>query len=60
LGLNLAGGIALNMIVTRVIPHILILPSAVRLPLRLAIMTVPFGATYSKLMNHYSTHHELI
>jgi hypothetical protein len=60
IGLNIVGGVALNMIMTRVTPKILILPTSIRLPLRLAVMAIPFGATYPKLRNDLQVYDDML
>ncbi len=49
MGLDFFGGVALNMVVTRLAPRVLILPAYARIPLRLLIFASPFAATYGTL-----------
>jgi hypothetical protein len=56
-GLTLVGGIALNMMTTRILPQILILHPSIRIPLRLIILCTPLVATYPKLLTHYNAHY---
>jgi hypothetical protein len=44
---------ALNMVVTRVLPRVLILPAYARIPLRLLIFATPFAVTYEKLESNF-------
>ena len=60
LGADIVGGIALNMVLTRVIPSMLILPNYARLPLRLAVFCLPAGASYPTLARHRDTHEDMI
>ena len=53
-------GTALNITATRTIPTFLILPTYVRLPLRLAIFAVPFGLMYGKLSHYYNSGNEMV
>lgn len=48
------------MILTRVTPKILILPTPIRLPLRLAVMAIPFGATYPKLNKDLQVYDDML
>lgn len=58
--LNLVGGVALNMIITRTMPSFLVLRGYQRIPLRLCFLALPFAVSYPKLMQHYDHIDELI
>ena len=59
-GADLIGGMCLNMMVTRLYPKFLILHTAVRLPLRLVILGVPFAASYFKLYSLYEASNDMV
>lgn len=59
-GANLIAGAAINMTVTRVFIKFLILPTYVRLPLRLAIMAVPPLLCYGKLTELYEKGNDMV
>jgi hypothetical protein len=52
IGINTIGGFGINMVITRVLPKLLILPTAVRIPARLLIFATPFAITFDKLSKH--------
>ncbi len=60
IGINTVGGFALNMVITRVVPRVLILPTFVRLPVRLLIFASPFALTYNKLSDNINTYDDMI
>lgn len=60
IGINTVGGIAVNMVATRVLPRILILPTYVRIPVRLLIFGAPFALTYGKLAQNVETYDDMI
>jgi hypothetical protein len=60
LGINTVGGIALNMVVTRTLPRVLILPVYVRIPVRLLIFASPFALTYGKLSDNINTYDDML
>lgn len=60
LGINTVGGVAVNMVVTRVVPRILILPTYIRIPVRLFLFGAPFALTYGKLSNNVQTYDDMI
>jgi hypothetical protein len=60
IGINTLGGIAVNMVITRTIPKILILPSYVRIPVRLLIFASPFLLTYEKLSMNIEAYDDMI
>ena len=53
-------GTLLNMAVTRLHPKFLILPTAVRLPLRLLILGAPLAASYFKLYELYEASNDMV
>jgi len=57
---NLAGGVAINMIVTRTVPKILIMPTLVRIPLRLSLLALPFGVCYTKIRSFFVEYDEMM
>jgi hypothetical protein len=60
IGASTLGGIAINMVITRVLPRILIVPSLFRIPIRLLIFSTPFAATYNRLSNHIEVNDDMI
>lgn len=59
-GVNTFGGIVINMIITRTVPKILILPNYTRIPLRLSIFGLPFAITYSKLSDFIEKNDDML
>ena len=59
-GINVFAGVAANMVITRTIPRILILPSFIRIPIRLAILASPFLATYGKLAANVEMYDDMV
>ena len=53
IGGDFAVGVVLNLVLTRTIPSVLILPSYARIPLRLAVFCLPFAVTYPNIAKHY-------
>ena len=60
IGLNMIGGVGLNMITTRTLPRILILHPMMRLPLRVVILLVPFAVCSPKLSKYYNDHEDML
>lgn len=59
-GINFFGGIAINMVITRILPRILILSRLARIPLRLLIFSSPFIASYNKLSDYKEINDEML
>jgi hypothetical protein len=59
-GINIFAGVAANMVITRTIPRVLILPPYIRIPVRLAIFASPFLATYGKLAGNVEMYDDMV
>lgn len=54
------GGTAINIVVTRAVPKVLILPTYVRIPLRFVIFGLPFLGASSKLLSMYESSGDML
>ena len=59
-GVCTIGGILSNIVLSRTVPKLLILPTYIRIPLRFAIFGLPFLAGSQKLMHHYSLSNDML
>ena len=60
LGISTIAGTGINMVVTRVTPKFLILPTWARIPLRFGIFGAPFLVLYPKLSQLYNEGNEMV
>jgi hypothetical protein len=59
-GLCTIGGVVSNIVLSRTVPKLLILPVYARIPLRFVIFGLPFLAGSQKLMNHYNSSNDML
>jgi hypothetical protein len=60
LGVCTIGGTVSNIVLSRTVPRLLILPNYIRIPLRFAIFGLPFLAGLQKIKRHYNLNGEML